>query len=90
MREATLRSSRGLSRQTSDLDNIDLIIGKGGSDDDDEDNEDDDDQGWRKLDPGTGDEAGTTEGAFHLWSSSSSSSSTTSSSSPSSSSSSLP
>jgi len=24
-------------------------------------------QGWRKLDPGTGDEAGTTEGAFHLW-----------------------
>ena len=27
----------------------------------------DGDQGWRKLDPGTGDEAGTTEGAFHLW-----------------------
>merc|ERR1719402_2037591 len=24
-------------------------------------------QGWRRLDPGTGDEAGTTEGGFHLW-----------------------
>jgi len=24
-------------------------------------------QGWRKLDPGTGDEAGTTEGEFELW-----------------------
>ena len=41
---------------------------------DDDDVDDDDDQGWRKLDPGTGDEAGTTEGAFHLWSSSSTSS----------------
>merc|ERR1719291_577249 len=24
-------------------------------------------QGWRKLDPGTGDEAGTTEGDFETW-----------------------
>ena len=24
-------------------------------------------QGWRQIDPGTGDEGGTTEGLFHVW-----------------------